>query len=260
MEPYPLRVIGNSYVFLDPDDDCEAAAKALEECNYSEDLCIGRDFESGFIARLMAAGFLVMSEVLSGASPEEGNITILLPKHHLVRSCLFFPDLHIKKSIRSKLSLYDLRFDSDFDIILDKCLAIHGRGWLTAPLVDALREMRAEKKPPVRPVSFGLYRNGELRAGEFGIIAGRIYTSYSGYFEETNAGTAQMILTAQYLERNSFAFWFIKRECSLLHCSTSSFWYALYDSGSRARGWRISCCCYKLGCSSKYYKSRRVVT
>jgi Leu/Phe-tRNA-protein transferase len=59
----------------------------------------------------------------------------------------------------------------------------------------------------VRPFSFGLYREGELRAGEFGVIAGRVYTSYSGYHEEGSAGSVQMILTARWLADHGFAFW-----------------------------------------------------
>jgi Leu/Phe-tRNA-protein transferase len=156
----------------------------------------------------MAAGFLVMSEVLTENGPDSPDFTILLPKHHLIRSCLFFPDLHVKKSIKSKLSRGELRFDTDFDLILDKCIETHGGGWLTEPLVSAIRQMR---KPgmdlPVRPASFGFYRDGVLKAGEFGIIAGKVYTSYSGYYEENDAGTVQMILTARYLENAGYAFW-----------------------------------------------------
>ncbi|MDR0472231.1 MAG: leucyl-tRNA--protein transferase [Treponema sp.] len=197
--PYPLSVLGGAYVFLSPDDDCYKAALALEEYGF-DDYCIGLDFESEFIARLMAAGFLVMSA-------RDSNITILLPKHHLVRSCLFFPQLHIKKSIRGRLPQYELRFDTDFDAIVEKCIKVHGNDWLTLPLVKAIKDIRNNSSMPVYPASFGLYRNGGLKAGEFGIIAGKVYTSYSGYFEEGGAGTAQMILTAQFLEKNGFAFW-----------------------------------------------------
>jgi Leu/Phe-tRNA-protein transferase len=56
------------------------------------------------------------------------------------------------------------------------------------------------------PVSFGVYRDGELKAGEFGVVTGRVYTSYSGYYEEDNAGTAQIILMAQWLRKSGFDF------------------------------------------------------
>jgi Leu/Phe-tRNA-protein transferase len=58
----------------------------------------------------------------------------------------------------------------------------------------------------VKTVSFGVYRDGELKAGEFGVLAGSVYTSYSGYYDEDNAGTAQMILMARYLEQRGAPF------------------------------------------------------
>jgi Leu/Phe-tRNA-protein transferase len=200
MKPYPLKVFPSGHVFLDASDDCDRAAKALEETAYQEDFCLALDFDPLFIARLMASGFLVMSCVVE-------EQFIILPKHHLIRSCLFFPELRIKKSIRPRLALYDLEFNKDFDLILDKCIDVHGDDWLTEPLVTAIRKIRKKQDMPVRPVSFALYREGKLKAGEFGIMANRIYTSYSGYYEEANAGTAQMIHTALWLEKNAYNFW-----------------------------------------------------
>jgi Leu/Phe-tRNA-protein transferase len=202
-----IRYTHSGHIFILPEDDCDTLAELLPRVGYNEDFCLALDFEPGFIARLMAAGFLVMSMNLPGEEPGEPDMTILLPKHHLVRSCLFFPELHVKRSIRPRLSRYDLRFDTDFDPILDKCLETHGADWLTFPLVKAIRDIRGDTALPVRPVSFGLYRSGMLVAGEFGIVAGKVYTSYSGYTGESSAGTVQMILTAGYLERNGFAFW-----------------------------------------------------
>jgi Leu/Phe-tRNA-protein transferase len=74
-------------------------------------------------------------------------------------------------------------------------------------LLAGVRAIRAFKNGLVRPVSFGLYRDGELAAGEFGVVAGRVYTSYSGYRDEDSAGTVQMILTGRYLRDAGFAFW-----------------------------------------------------
>jgi Leu/Phe-tRNA-protein transferase len=56
-------------------------------------------------------------------------------------------------------------------------------------------------------VAFGLYREGRLVAGEFGVAAGRVYTSYSGYRDEDSAGTVQMILAGRLLQDLGFAFW-----------------------------------------------------
>jgi Leu/Phe-tRNA-protein transferase len=183
----------------------------------------------------MNAGFLVMSAAFDDDDEVEeasGKVEyILLPKLHLTRSVLLFPELHIKKSLRPHLSRYELRVDgipapeltdpeslislgpgagdaaSDFDYILERCVEVHDDTWLTAPLRHAIREIRALPWLPVRALSFGVYRDGILRAGEFGILAGTVYTSYSGYYDEDNAGAVQMVLTAKYLESLGMPFW-----------------------------------------------------
>ncbi|MCL1837181.1 MAG: GNAT family N-acetyltransferase [Treponema sp.] len=187
-----------------PQDDPRRIVDAMLETGYGEEFCVSLNFEADFIARLMEAGFLVMSSKLE--EPEDTDCYILLPKLHLVRSALFFDRLHIKKSIRRCLRRYELRAGADFDRIVGRCLEIHGNGWLTPPLVEAIRVIRRDALRGLNPMSFALYRDGELIAGEFGIQAGRVYTSYSGYYDESNAGTAQLILTALHLKEHGFDF------------------------------------------------------
>ena len=195
-----LRYTEDGFLVIFPEDDLPRIVDAMLETNYSEEFCVSLDFTPEFIARLMQAGFLVMSVQLSNDN------FILLPKLHLVRSALFFDRLHVKRSIKRRLSRYELRFDSDFDRILDRCLEVHGEDWLTPPLVHAIRTIRKHRLCGLKPTSFGLYRDGKLVAGEFGIQLGRVYTSYSGYYDESNAGTVQLILATRYLQQNGFAF------------------------------------------------------
>ena len=215
----PLRYLSTGHVYITPEDDCDKVVDALLDTEYSEEFCLARDFEEDFISRLMEAGFLVMSTELGDDEPGEENdnaqemdsyqqesFYILLPKLHLVRSALLFPDLHIKKSVSRFLSRYELRIDSDFDFILDKCVQIHGSSWLTPPLVEIIKKLRNKNNRRIKPVSFAVYRDGELKAGEVGVVIGRVYTSYSGYYEEDNAGTVQMIKMAQWLDKTGFDF------------------------------------------------------
>jgi len=209
---YPLRYLPTGHIFIDPTDDCDLIVDAMLETDYSEEFCLAKDFDEAFIIRLMAAGFLVMSMELKDEDYGEENESeetepfyILLPKLHLIRSALFYPDLRIKKSIRRLLSHYELRVNTDFDFILDKCVQIHGSDWLTTPLVEILKNIH-HGSTDTRPFSFAVYREGELKAGEIGVVVGRVYTSYSGYYEEDNAGTVQMILMTRWLGKNGFAF------------------------------------------------------
>jgi len=232
----PLRYTQSGLIIMEQEDDCDAVVDAMLASCYSEEFCVSLDWDTSFIARLMKAGFLVMSVTMVDMD-KTGKLflrDIVLPKLHLIRSALFFPSLHIKRSVKSRLSRYELRFDTDFETVVNKCLKTHGDEWLTPSLINTLfllREQSGAKTPEnaeisekiehppdtknlyslvpadfPRPVSFSLYRGGELKAGEFGVIYGRVYTSYSGYREEDNAGTVQMILMVRALEKAGFAF------------------------------------------------------
>jgi hypothetical protein len=222
-----VRRTPSGHILIRPWDDPDGIVDAMLATKYKEEFCLALNFNPEFIAALMKAGFLVMSAFLAGEPETEGR-HILLPQLHLTRSALLFPELHVKKSIRGKLSRYELRADgrpveeltgmeslfglprspaSDFDLIMERCVKAHDDAWLTAPLRNALREIRKRPWLPARPLSFGVYRDGALRAGEFGVVAGRVYTSYSGYYDEDNAGSVQMILTARLLERLGAPFW-----------------------------------------------------
>jgi Leu/Phe-tRNA-protein transferase len=194
-----LRYTFLGHVFISPEDDLDALVDALIETGYEEEFCVAAHFTPDFIARLMGAGFLVMSLALE-------DETILLPKIHLLRSMLFFPDVHVKKSIKRFLPRYELRVDTDFDLILERCTAVHGTDWLTPPLTRCIKQLHDAPASQARPLSFGVYREGKLAAGEFGVVSGRVYTSYSGYYDEPNAGTCQMLLCTRYLRDKGFAF------------------------------------------------------
>jgi Leu/Phe-tRNA-protein transferase len=209
-----IKYTVSGYIFITPSDDCQGIVDAMLETNYDEEYCLAESFETDFIARLMEAGFLVMSMNLSKEDP----FYLLLPKLHLVRSVLFYENLHIKKSVHKLLNRFELRADTDFDYIIDRCVEKHGDDWLTPPLVDSIKKIRqnaVEKHgvqdslspvPYAYPASFALYRDGKFVAGEFGVVYGKVYTSYSGFYEEDNAGTVQMIKTARYLQDNGFSF------------------------------------------------------
>ena len=226
-----LKYTLSGFIYIFPDDDFHATVDAMLATNYEGDFCLAEGFAPDFIAGLMEAGFLVMSMNLENEGTPH---YIMLPKLHLERSALFFENLHIKKSIKRLLSPsrgYELRADAEFDLIIDRCVEKHGADWLTPPLVESIKKIRASclsrnpqlpvsaspliasqlPAPCAYPASFALYRecpNGtkKLVAGEFGVVCGKVYTSYSGFYDENNAGSVQLILTTRYLQEHGFAF------------------------------------------------------
>jgi Leu/Phe-tRNA-protein transferase len=201
------------FLIIRPQDNIRLIVDAILGTEYSEEFCVSADFSADFIARLMEAGFLVMSTKLEYPDSRDESVPseideqfILLPKLHLQRSVLFFDNLHIKKSIKRFIDRYELCFDTDFDFILDRCISVHGDQWLTPPLVSAIRSIRKNKLHGVYPATFALYRNDKLVAGDFGTITGKVYTSYSGFHDENNSGTVQLILITHYLAEHGFAF------------------------------------------------------
>jgi Leu/Phe-tRNA-protein transferase len=187
----------DGYIIIEPGNDPNEIMDTIIETEYGMEYCVSYSFDPEFTAGLMSAGFLIMAI---------GKST-LVPMHHLTRAVLHFDNLHIGKTARRHIHKYELRFNDDLETIINKCSAVHGNGWLTQPLVETIIKIKQGNFQNARPVAFGVYRNGELKAGEFGIISGRVYTSYSGYHEENNAGNAQIILTAQYLREHGFSFW-----------------------------------------------------
>ncbi len=210
-----LKYTPHGHIFITPFDDCRKTVDAILETDYSEEFCLASVFEPDFVAKLMEAGFLVMS---ANVSEDDDPFYILLPKLHYVRSALFYENLRIKKSIKKILNRYELRADAYFDRIVDLCVEKHGPDWLTPPLVDCIKKIRRNAAanhpipqtlsplPYAYPASFALYRNEQLAAGEFGVVCGKIYTSYSGFYNESDAGTVQMVKTAKYLQENGFSF------------------------------------------------------
>jgi Leu/Phe-tRNA-protein transferase len=228
-----LKYTLSGYLYISPEDNCHAIVDAMLATEYMEDFCIAGNvvtntegFDAEFTAKLMEAGFLIMSANLNEENAEP--CYIMLPKLHTVRSALFYENLHVKKSIRRLLNKYELKADADFDYIIDRCVQKHGSDWLTPPLVKCIKQIRKNAKtklssdqnynpkhpalfsqtstPYAYPASFALYRNGEFAAGEFGVVCGNVYTSYSGFYEEHNAGTVQLIHTAWYLQNHGFSF------------------------------------------------------
>ncbi|MDR2177516.1 MAG: leucyl-tRNA--protein transferase [Treponema sp.] len=225
----PLKFTRSGHILIHSGDDPWAIALVLDAVSYREEFCLALDFSPAFIARLMTAGFLVMSVIPDDTGP---GGAILLPEMHLERSVLFFDKLHESRSARRLIPRYELRVDGLgqetetgtgngglflFDTVVERCAQVHGEDWLTPRLRRGFHALRKAQMPDTgdrensaagpRMVSFGLYQEGRLTAGEFGAAVGGVYTSYSGYKDENSSGTVQLIMTGRLLRDRGFAFW-----------------------------------------------------
>jgi Leu/Phe-tRNA-protein transferase len=205
MKQTSVRFIEAGYIYIDQQDDLDFIVRLIGSKDYRKELCVSSDLSPQFIGRLMTKGFLVMSLDVDGEANE--TVTILMPKHHLLRNVLFFDKLHVSKTVKRFLPQYELQADDNFELILQRCVETHGDGWLTKELCESLVSLWKHPYPGVKMFAFGLYRDKKLVAGEIGVVAGLVYTSYSGFRTENNSGNVQIIKTAKYLEENGFAFW-----------------------------------------------------
>ena len=104
------------------------------------------------------------------------------------------------------LDKYELKINTDFDKVIDKCSEIHGEGWLTKKMRNCFKKLYRINNDRFKFISFSLYRNNQLKAGEFGCIIGKMYFSYSGYHEESGSGIIQLIKMFRYLKNTGIDF------------------------------------------------------
>jgi len=171
---------------------------------------IGFSFSPKFISELMYSGFYITSDMLYKEIPCPYNINKRLVYCPLIsfwkiQTILFFDNLHISKSIKRVMKNYEFRINYDFISVLKNINKYHGRLWISQPLRQTLIKLN-RKNYKAKAMSFEVYRDGELKAGEVGIKTGKIYTSCSGFHNEPSAGSVQIAYMLNYLKENNFAF------------------------------------------------------
>jgi leucyl/phenylalanyl-tRNA---protein transferase len=124
--------------------------------------------------------------VLFGRPASYGNGTGFEWCWYPVRAVITPQTAKVPKNLRrvQRRGELEARYDQDFEAIVRHCQAVHGRGWLTDPLIDIYRG--------VRDLGFiatvGMYREGRLVSGIWGIELGQAFTAMSMFHLEDNAG------------------------------------------------------------------------
>ncbi len=163
-------------------------------------------------AQAMAGMIAVATE-----EPEVGEV--LLPEMQEAYAVLHWENLHIgsrlaKRMRNGSLDGYELRFSSDLAPVLAGVdTSLPETSWLN----DSYRALLTDPvlaSPAFTPAAVELRHreSGALVAGEIGYTIGQVYTSLTGFVDRSVAGSAglgtlQLVLLAQELERNGYAFW-----------------------------------------------------
>ncbi len=163
------------------------------------------DFSAEYYIAQAKAGFIAVTEYF-----EEEEL--LLPEIQFNYAILDFKDLHISKKVKKLLAVkkLELEISQNIDEIAAHINASHKNCWLSPRYLTMLNATQ-DLNDNFKIISVGIREEGSFIAGEIGYIIGKTYTSLSGFSSRqkryNNYGTAQLVLLAQYLEKNGFSFW-----------------------------------------------------
>lgn len=91
-------------------------------------------------------------------------------------------------------STLEARYDEDFESIVEGCRHERGGTWITDELIGVYRDLRDRGLT----TSLGMYREGRLVSGLWGLRIGRVFGLMSMFHTEDNAGSlAQAALASQ---------------------------------------------------------------
>jgi len=168
------------------------------------------DWSEEFYIELAKAGFI-------STTYDTINGLVLLPELQYSYALLDFKNLHISSKVKKLMSKnnYKLSFDTRFNEVLQYFSFQHKDNWLKEEYVELLKKLykKNNEKNNFKILSVELINTetNELIAGEVGYTIGNTYTSLSGFRNKENKynnyGTLQLVLLAQYLEKNGFLFW-----------------------------------------------------
>jgi Leu/Phe-tRNA-protein transferase len=167
---------------------------------------VSDDFSCDFYIALARAGFISVYQ-------EENNVAYLLPEMQYSYAVLDFENLHISKKVAKllKKDTYTLKINHDIKGVIQAIKTYHDECWIDGLYEELLYNLLKEEHENFELMSFEVWEDSKLIAGEIGYKIGKTYTSLSGFATKekryNNYGKLQLTLTARYLEKNNYAFW-----------------------------------------------------
>jgi Leu/Phe-tRNA-protein transferase len=167
------------------------------------------DWSCEFYIDLAQAGFI-------NTTYDTKDGLVLLPELQFDYSILDFKDLHISKKVKKLLLCenYNFSINTMFYEVLEKISTQHKYNWLKDQYLELLKKLYINKQNnnfQIISVEVVSKDSNELISGEVGYIIGSTYTSLSGFSSKekkyNNYGNLQLVLLANFLEKNAFKFW-----------------------------------------------------
>lgn len=169
-----------------------------------------KDWSEAFYIALAKKGFI-------STSYDTPDGLLLLPELQYAYAVLDFENLHISHKVKRLLrkKKYILCINEHFEEVLERIQTQHKYNWLTGEYVTLMKNLFSKNGTyqdfELMSVTLFSKESKEIIAGEIGYKIAKTYTSLSGFSsrekEHNNCGTLQLVLLAQYLQKEGYDFW-----------------------------------------------------
>lgn len=178
--------------------------------NEKSNFYISDDLSKDFYINQALCGFISTSITLE-------KEFYLVPEMQFEYAILDFENLHISKKVQKLLNKNEFEFstNTNLNLVLENIEKFHKNNWLNSKYKELILSLEGYVHPTIdfKIFSIELYDKNtkELISGEIGYKINSTYTSLTGFSSNNkkynNWGKVQLVLLAQYLEKNNFSFW-----------------------------------------------------
>jgi leucyl/phenylalanyl-tRNA--protein transferase len=122
------------------------------------------------------------------------------------RLILELGDFKLSRSLRKKISQFEIRFDSAFSEVIRECATAPRRGqngsWIVPEMIEAYENLHALGYAH----SVEAYHNGALVGGLYGVSLGKVFCGESMFAKVSDASKVALAVLVEYLKRREFDF------------------------------------------------------
>jgi Leu/Phe-tRNA-protein transferase len=136
----------------------------------------------------------------------------ILPKMHHQRCVILeadFGKLNFSKKHWKKAKHFKFSINQAFDLVIERLKEFHKNSfWLYVPYEMSMMALQRTSSPLLSVLSIEVWdENDQLIAGELGYCCGAVYTSMTGFYSKSGAGTIQMHALARYMFHSGIELW-----------------------------------------------------